>query len=97
MESLQAWGFALRATTPQVAFGYDPTGHSVLNKFKMTEYLTSTFKIHDPTFDIRFFATPEACPRPWKTAGRQVDRLNQTRAIWEYLPVLLFPGFHHPA
>jgi len=32
VESLQAWGFALRATTPQVAFGlglrpsgYDPT------------------------------------------------------------------------
>ena len=30
--SLQAWGFALRATTPQVAFGYDPTGRSVLIK-----------------------------------------------------------------
>jgi hypothetical protein len=29
VESLQAWGFALRATTPQVAFGYDPTGRSV--------------------------------------------------------------------
>jgi hypothetical protein len=29
MVSLQAWGFALRATTPQVAFGYDPTGRSV--------------------------------------------------------------------
>jgi hypothetical protein len=27
--SLQAWGFALRAATPQVAFGYDPTGRSV--------------------------------------------------------------------
>jgi len=32
MESLQAWGFALRATTPQVAFGYDPTGRSVYLK-----------------------------------------------------------------
>jgi len=29
MESLQAWGFALRATTPHVAFGYDPTGRSI--------------------------------------------------------------------
>jgi hypothetical protein len=28
--SLQAWGFALRATTPQVAFGYDPTGRSAI-------------------------------------------------------------------
>jgi len=29
MVSLQAWGFALRATTPHVAFGYDPTRRSV--------------------------------------------------------------------
>jgi hypothetical protein len=27
--SLQAWGFALRATTPQVACGCDPTRRSV--------------------------------------------------------------------
>jgi len=32
MVSLQAWGFALRATTPQVAFGYDPTRRSVVLK-----------------------------------------------------------------
>jgi len=29
VDSLQAWGFALRATTLQVAFGYDPTRRSV--------------------------------------------------------------------
>jgi len=32
VESLQAWGFALRATTPRVAFGYDPTRRSVILK-----------------------------------------------------------------
>jgi hypothetical protein len=31
MESLQAWDYALRATTPQIAFGYDPqVAHSYL-------------------------------------------------------------------
>jgi hypothetical protein len=29
--SLQAWGFAPRAGTPQVAFGCDPTGRSVFS------------------------------------------------------------------
>ena len=42
-ESLQAWGFALRATTPQVAFGYDPTGRSIF--FKMTEFNYSTLDV----------------------------------------------------
>jgi len=50
MESLQAWGFALRATTPQVAFGCDPTGRSVFYKIDRILY----FEIRCSLFDIRF-------------------------------------------
>ena len=50
MESLQAWGFALRATTPQVASGYDPTGRSVVfYKIDRIHY----FDIRYSLFDIR--------------------------------------------
>jgi len=49
VESLQAWGFALRATTPQVAFGYGPSGRSVF-LVKKIEYITSTFDIRYSIF-----------------------------------------------
>ena len=35
---IMVWGFALRATTPQVAFGYDPTGRS--GYYITTDHLT---------------------------------------------------------
>jgi len=43
MDSLQTWGFALRATTPHVAFGCDPTGRSVFF-YNQTEYLKSAIR-----------------------------------------------------
>jgi len=67
MESLQAWGFALRATTPQVAFGYVPTSRS---SFSLID------KIHYSMLDVRcsmflsFFpdqtgrSRPAAAPTP---------------------------------
>jgi len=38
--SVQAWGFALGAATPQVAFGCDQTGRFAC--FKWIEYLESS-------------------------------------------------------
>jgi len=50
MESLQAWGFALRATTPQVAFGYDPTSRSSCFLIDRMHY--SMFDVGRSMFDF---------------------------------------------
>jgi len=56
VESLQAWGFALRATTPQVAFGCDPTGRSVFYKKDRSTQKNSRqaeYSIRSSMLDVR--------------------------------------------
>jgi len=58
MVSLQAWSFALRATTPHVAFGYDPTRRSVF--YITNDHLTLiVFKKLTPTFFFINACKPE--------------------------------------
>jgi len=53
VEALQAWGFALRATTSPVAFGYDPIGRSVFFKIDRSTQKLTTGRIHYSTFSVR--------------------------------------------
>jgi hypothetical protein len=59
------------------AFGYDPTGRSVIFFTKQTEFIPSTFDIHYSKFDIRFFSVSFSIkltghPRRVNFSGRRI-------------------------